>query len=202
MTVTPTVLREYDRSAPDPNETETATFGLGCFWGPDATFGARDGVVRTRVGYAGGSRADPTYRALGDHTEVVQIEFDPEQTSYRDLLEVAFREHDPRRQTAKRQYQNLVLTEGDDQRGAVIEHIEGSDHPRERVETRIEPLDQFYPAEGYHQKYTLRSHAALLEQFETVYDETGIRESPAAAKLNAHVTGKEVSVPFLNARNR
>lgn len=201
MTVTPTVLREYDRSVPEP--AATATFGLGCFWGPDAAFGARDGVVRTRVGYAGGTKLDPTYRALGDHTEVVQVEFDPERISYRGLLAVAFREHDPRRQTAKRQYRNLILTADERQRETVDEYVADSDFPREDIETRIESLDQFYPAEDYHQKYNLRSHAALLSQFEDAgYDETAIRESPAAAKLNAHVTGKDVSLPFLDARTR
>ncbi|WP_436902834.1 peptide-methionine (S)-S-oxide reductase MsrA [Halovenus halobia] len=199
MTVTPTVLSEYDRSA--PSATETATFGLGCFWGPDATFGALDGVVRTRVGYAGGHKTDPTYRALGDHTEVIQVDFDPEELTYRDLLDVATGEHNPRQQTAKRQYQNILLTADSDQHETVLDYISNSSFTREQVETRIEPLETFYPAEDYHQKYNLRSHAPLLSQFEeTGYDDTDIRESAAAAKLNAHVTGKDVSLPFLNAR--
>lgn len=203
MTITPTILREYDRSMPDPAATETATFGLGCFWGPDATFGAREGVVRTRVGYAGGSKADPTYRALGDHTEVVQVEFNSEQISYRELVDIAFREHDPRKRARKRQYQSLVLTESEAQHETVIEYIEDSDFPREQIETRIEGLGTFYVAEDYHQEFNLRSHAAMFGEFEEAgYDDTDIRESPAAAKLNAHVTGKDVSLPFLDARSR
>ena len=59
-------------------ETETATFALGCFWGPDASFGALEGVVRTRVGYAGGSSENPTYEMIGDHTETIEIDYDPE----------------------------------------------------------------------------------------------------------------------------
>jgi len=197
VTLTPPVLREYDRSMPDPSATETATFGLGCFWGPDATFGARDGVIRTRVGYAGGSKPDPTYRSLGDHTEVVQVEFDPERLSYRDLVEMAFRAHDPRDQARKRQYQNLVLTESHAQHETVLAYLDEGDFPRDRIETRIEGLGAFYPAEDYHQKFNLRSHAAMFGQFEEAgYDDTDIRESPAAAKLNAHVTGKDVSLPF------
>ena len=77
MELSPSVVREHDRAAPDPSATETATFGLGCFWGPDGRFGALEGVVRTRVGYAGGTRTDPSYHALGDHTEVLQVDFDP-----------------------------------------------------------------------------------------------------------------------------
>ena len=56
---------------------ETATFGMGCFWGPDARFGSLPGVIRTRVGYAGGTTPSPTYRQMGDHTETVEIDFDP-----------------------------------------------------------------------------------------------------------------------------
>lgn len=201
MTITPTVLSEYDRSEPESAETETATFGLGCFWGPDATFGALDGVVRTRVGYAGGTKTDPRYRSLGDHTEVIQLDFDPTEITYRDLLAVAMSEHNPRHQTAKRQYQNILLTADSDQHETVLDYIDDSPFNRDQVETRIEPLAAFYPAEDYHQKYNLRSHASLLSQFEEAdYDDTDIRESPAAAKLNAHVTGKDVSLPFLNAR--
>jgi peptide-methionine (S)-S-oxide reductase len=201
MTLTPTVLREYDRSAPE--ETERATFGLGCFWGPDATFGALDGVVRTRVGYAGGTKTDPSYRTLGDHTEVVQLDFDPDRISYRELVDLAFHEHNPRTQTGKRQYQNLLLTESESQHETVTNYIEHSDFPREQIETRIEGLGSFYAAEDYHQKYNLRSHPAMVGAFEDAeYSESEIRESPAAAKLNAHVTGKDVSVPFLDARNR
>lgn len=203
MTITPTVLREYDRSMSDPSATETATFGLGCFWGPDTVFGACDGVVRTRVGYAGGSKADPTYHALGDHTEVVQVEFDPSEISYRELVEIAFHEHDPRKRARKRQYQGLILTASESQHETVLDYLDDSEFPRGQIETRIEGLGTFYPAEDYHQKFNLRSHAAMLGEFEEAgYDDTDIRESPAAAKLNAHVTGKDVSLPFLDARSR
>ena len=73
---TPTDLAPDD-AAPPSSATDTATFGLGCFWGPDARFGAMEGVVRTRVGYAGGTTPEPTYHDLGDHTEAVQVEYDP-----------------------------------------------------------------------------------------------------------------------------
>ena len=81
LTLTPATVREYDERAVDGEDTETATFGLGCFWGPDARFGAMDGVIRTRAGYAGGTKRDPSYHSLGDHTEVVHVEFDPALTS-------------------------------------------------------------------------------------------------------------------------
>ncbi|HKL87365.1 MAG TPA: peptide-methionine (S)-S-oxide reductase, partial [Salinibacter sp.] len=65
-----------------PPDTILATFALGCFWRPDALFGALDGVVRTRVGYAGGTTATPSYDDIGDHIEAVQVEYDPSALDY------------------------------------------------------------------------------------------------------------------------
>jgi len=76
-------------------DSETATFALGCFWGPDASFGALEGVVRTRVGYAGGTTEGPTYKMIGDHTETIEIDYDPAVISYRELLEIFFDSHNP-----------------------------------------------------------------------------------------------------------
>ena len=195
-TLTPAVIRDYDSQA--PTETETATFGLGCFWGPDARFGALEGVVRTRVGYAGGTKPDPTYEVIGDHTEVLQVEFDPERLSFRDLLAVAFAEHTPRRQSRKRQYQYIVFTETDDQRAQLEEFIAASEYDRDRIETRLEPLSAFHLAEPYHQKFSLSGTRWATEPFDAAgYDEHDIRESPAAAKLNGHLGGHDVTVPFL-----
>ena len=70
-----------------PARTETATFALGCFWCPDAQFGILPGVVRTRVGYAGGTTENPTYHDLGDHTECVQIDYDPRALSFDQVLD-------------------------------------------------------------------------------------------------------------------
>lgn len=203
MTLTPTVLREYDRNAPDRSETDIAVFGLGCFWGPDATFGALDGVVRTAAGYAGGTKPDPTYHALGDHTEVVRIEYDPSTIGYDDLLETVFEEHHPEVQAGKRQYHNLVLLASDEQAAALDAVLADRGLNREGIETRIERLSAFTPAEPYHQKFNLSDKRWITEPFEGAgYDDAGIRDSPAAAKLNAHVAGHDGSLPFLDARSR
>lgn len=196
MTLTPTVLREYDKQA--PTDLATATFGLGCFWGPDATFGAVDGVVRTRVGYAGGTKTDPSYEVIGDHTEVVQVEYDPDAVSFRALLEKAFDQHSHAHQPGKRQYQHIVFTENPQQREDLEDYLDANIN-RERLETRLEPLSAFYVAEDYHQKYNLRGKRWITDEFRAAgYDDTDIRESPAAAKLNAHVAGHTVDVPFLD----
>lgn len=195
MTLTQTQIHKYDRRAMDSEETATATFGIGCFWGPDAQFGAVDGVVRTRVGYAGGTTLDPTYHALGDHTEVVQVEFDPDTVAYRDLLDRVFSSHNPQHQTRKTQYQNVVFAETEDQRTALGEFLTSQGLTADGIGTRIEQLSRFYPAEGYHQKHKLRSVSSLMDAFEAAgYDDDELRESPIAAKLNGYAAGHDVGI--------
>ena len=193
MTITPTLIGEYDAATPAPEATGTATFGLGCFWGPDAQFGAIEGVVRTRVGYAGGTTVDPTYRALGDHTEVLQVDYDPDRCSYRDLLDIAVRSHDPRREVRKAQYRNVLFAESAAQRETLHDHLAGVGLDPDAIATRVERLSRFYPAEDYHQKYDLRSDPSLSGVFEDAgYDDTALRESPAAAKLNGLAGGNDL----------
>ncbi|WP_435364370.1 peptide-methionine (S)-S-oxide reductase MsrA [Haloarchaeobius sp. DYHT-AS-18] len=171
------------------SETETATFGLGCFWGPDARLGVRPGVVRTRVGYAGGSTPSPTYRDLGDHTEVVQVDYNPTATSYRDLLDWFFQAHNPRANSPIRQYDNLVLWHDEAQREAVEAAVAEREARRGRLTTRAEPLDSFTVAEHYHQKYRLRSAPAVFDALAATYNDAAIRESTVAARLNGLVAG-------------
>ena len=178
-----------DAAAPPPSATETATFGLGCFWGPDARFGAMAGVVRTRVGYAGGSTPEPTYHSLGDHTEVVQVEYDPTVLSYADLLDVFWSAHDPRRSARKRQYRSVILTES-------VVHRQAAERTRQdtasrlggSVATAIEDLDAFHLAEPYHQKYELRSTPVLGAELEDRYGDDLV-DSTVAARLNGFVAG-------------
>lgn len=195
MTLTPATIREYDAQAADQGTTDTATFGLGCFWGPDARFGAMDGVVRTRVGYAGGTKPDPSYHSLGDHTEVVQVDFDPDIVTYQDLVEDAFRQHDPQTQSRKTQYQNVVFASTATQRTTIDTVLAASGYTADGVETRLEQLSRFYPAEDYHQKYRLRSTSSFLSAFEEAgYTDEEIRESPIAAALNGYVAGHDVDI--------
>jgi len=195
MALTETQIREYDRGAMDSGETETATFGIGCFWGPDAQFGAIDGVVRTRVGYAGGTKRDPTYHSLGDHTEVFQVEFDPGTIAYRDLLEMVFTSHNPQHQTRKTQYQNVVLVATAAQQATLNEFLTTQGLTVDGIGTRVEQLSRFYVAEDYHQKYKLRSVSSLMDTFEAAgYGDNELRESPIAAKLNGYAAGHDVAV--------
>lgn len=113
------------------------------------------------MGYAGGSTPDPTYHDLGDHTEVVQVDFDPSRISYEDLLVTFWQLHDARRPSHSTQYASVVLTSDADQLAtarALRDRL--AVRAGAPLATRIAPLDGFYPAEDYHQKYHWRHFAA------------------------------------------
>jgi methionine-S-sulfoxide reductase len=182
-------------------ELEKAAFGMGCFWGPDALFGSLEGVVRTRVGYAGGEKEDPTYRDLGSHTETVLVEYDPERIEYVDLLDVFWENHDFR-SYRKPQYASKIFHVNEEQED--IAEVTAENYPD--AETDIKPLESFTVAEDYHQKYRLR-HSELMEQFEESRNSGGVsgspenlrfsnmsdeelRDSTLAAKANAVAAGK------------
>ncbi|MXV60752.1 peptide-methionine (S)-S-oxide reductase MsrA [Natronorubrum sp. JWXQ-INN-674] len=171
-----------------PDETETATFGMGCFWGPDARFGAMKGVVRTRVGYAGGTKPNPSYYSLGDHTEVVQVEYDSDELTYDDLLEVFWENHSWT-STGKRQYRGVVLAhdeaqyEAAERRRAALEERTGRS-----AMTEVERLEDVTLAEEYHQKYELRSTPVVGDELAAEYGE-GFVDSTTVARLNGFVAG-------------
>lgn len=178
-----------DAAAPPRDRLETATFSMGCFWGPDARFGTVPGVIRTRVGYTGGDVPRPTYDALGGHIETVQMDFDPVTVAYEDLLGLWWEGHDPFRSPAKRQYRSAVFWRGEEQRRTVGAFLEGRrSGSGQGPVTEVAPLETFWLAEAYHQKYRLRHHPALLEVFDGY---TGRRfvDSTVAARLNGFVAG-------------
>lgn len=177
-----------DAEALPPAETETATFGMGCFWGPDALFGAQDGIVRTEVGYTGGTTRDPTYYALDDHTEVVQIEYNPAQVTYDELLTRVWENHDWATER-KRQYRSVIFVHDETQRAIAIQSRRAlADRAGQSAATAIETLDKFYPAEDYHQKYELRTVPVVADELEDLYGDA-FTASTVAARLNGFVAG-------------
>lgn len=147
-----------------------------------------EGVVRTRVGYAGGTAPDPTYRTIGDHSECIQVDYDPRVVTYPELLDEFFSMHDPSRPAHRNQYASVVLYSNEDQRLATQETAR-SLSPRfgRPLQTRVEPLGLFYNAEDYHQKYALRAdpvlHAEVLARCRTQEE---LRDSTLAARLNGY----------------
>lgn len=181
-------IPEIDKNVPEV--TQTATFALGCFWGPDAKFGAQRGVITTEVGYAGGSTQNPTYQNLGDHTETIQIDYNPTEINYRELIDVFWNSHVstyPR----KRQYMSIIFYHDEEQRGIAIESkLEIEKELEENVITEIVPYSHFYPAEDYHQKYHLRRYEDFFVAFENIYPESKkLIESTAVARTNGYLMG-------------
>lgn len=145
---------------------------------------------RTRVGYAGGTRPDPTYRRLGDHTESLQVDFDPQIVSYADLLAVFWRAHEPTRPAFSRQYMSAVFWHDPRQRRIAERTREEQAARRATIHTRIAALGRFYRAEDYHQKYYLRSRRELLAEMRAHYpDARDLTDSTAAARLNGYLGG-------------
>lgn len=150
---------------------EVATLGGGCFWCVEAVFEQLQGVESVVSGYAGGFVERPTYEQVCSettgHAEVVQVTFDPDVLSYRDLLEVFFGIHDPTTKDCQghdvgSQYRSVVFHHTPEQR-AVAEQVMRDiadqkiwDAP---LVTELEPLREFWPAEAYHQGYFRRNPA-------------------------------------------
>lgn len=153
--------------------------------------GLLEGVVRTRVGYMGGTTADPTYENLGDHTETVKLEYDPSVISYEDLLAVFFGSHDCSVSGAKRQYMSVVFFYDADQERLAHEAKEAMETTLGAVvETEILPAGTFYLAEDYHQKHTLQGYESFMREFRVMYPEfSDLIDSTAAARVNGYLSG-------------
>ncbi|MCU4717274.1 peptide-methionine (S)-S-oxide reductase MsrA [Halapricum hydrolyticum] len=144
--------------------TETATLGGGCFWCIEAALKELRGVASVTSGYAGGGVPNPSYEAVCSgstgHAEVVQVEYDPEEISYLELLEVFFKVHDPTTKDRQgpdvgSQYRSIVLYHDDEQRRQVDGFIERLNEEvyDGGIVTEVQPLETFYEAEEYHQDY-------------------------------------------------
>lgn len=171
---------------------ETATFGMGCFWGPEARFGSLQGVLRTRVGYAGGTVPNPTYRQMGDHTETVQIDFDPAVLSYEEVLRHFWRNHYLNRDEYKGQQYISLLRFHDSEQQAANERVktEMEEELGEAIETDIAPFTEFTQAEERHQKYYLKRYPKVLDQLSGLYPNPQmLLDSTFAARLNGFVKG-------------
>jgi peptide-methionine (S)-S-oxide reductase len=156
---------------PFPEGLEQAIFGLGCFWGAERIFWSAPGVYTTAVGYAGGFTANPTYEEVCSgrtgHTEAVLVVFDPQETSYEEILRLFWENHDPTQGMRQgndqgTQYRSAIYTTDEAQRAA-------ADASRERfqqelaksgfgeITTEIAAAGPFYYAEDYHQQYLAKN---------------------------------------------
>lgn len=146
-------------------ELATATFGAGCFWGVESIFRRVDGVIDTAVGYAGGTKDNPTYKEVcytdTGHAEAVEVKYDPEIVDYEKLVEVFFDNHDPT--TLNRQgpdvgtqYRSVIFCYDDAQREAAeaaVASLTEAERFKDPIVTQVVDAKPFWRAEEYHQRY-------------------------------------------------
>jgi peptide-methionine (S)-S-oxide reductase len=143
------------------------------------------------VGYAGGAKENPTYHNLGDHTETLQIDYDPSKISYEKLLELFWEEHDPTSRSWSRQYKAVVFYHDEEQkRSALVGRDRLAARKGKTIHTEVLPYSRFYTAEEYHQKYYLRGHRNIMRQFLQHYPQAvDLMNSTAAARVNGYLGG-------------
>ena len=148
-------------------------------------------MVRTRVGYAGGAKVDPTYRDLGDHSETIQIDYDPAQISYQELLDIFWHSHSPTARPWSKQYASIIFYHDEEQRRLAEASLEREAEERGKpIFTVIIPFSEFYLAEAYHQKHSLQQDPDLLREFRAIYpDDEDFVNSTAVARVNGIVGG-------------
>lgn len=146
-------------------------------------------MVRTRVGYAGGHKINPTYYGLGDHSESIELEFDPAQISYEALLNLFWQSHRPTRKAYNRQYMSAIFYHTPAQQ-EVAERTKAEQAKRlgSDIFTEVAPYTRFYLAEDYHQKYSLQQTAVIANEYRRIYPNlTDFINSTAVARANAYV---------------
>ncbi|MCV0366826.1 MAG: peptide-methionine (S)-S-oxide reductase MsrA [Nitrosopumilus sp.] len=142
-----------------------ATFGAGCFWHVEDLFNKTKGIKSTHVGYIGGQLPNPTYEEVctdqTGHAEAVEVEFDPDEISYEELLDVFWNNHNPTTLNRQgpdvgRQYRSAIFVHDEEQKKIAEkskQDLENSGRFENPVVTEIVPAPTFYKAEEYHQKY-------------------------------------------------
>ena len=154
-----------NQEPPTAAKLETATLGAGCFWCVEAVYQELKGVISVESGYAGGPGENPTYKEVCSgrtgHAEVCQIKFDPSVLSFKDVLQVFWKTHDPttlNRQGNDRgtQYRSVIFTHSDEQKALAEKYkkeLDASGAWDKPIVTEISPFTKFWKAEDYHQNY-------------------------------------------------
>jgi peptide-methionine (S)-S-oxide reductase len=150
-----------------------------------------EGVIRTRVGYAGGHMEAPTYHNMGDHTETVQVDYDSSRISYRQLLDIFWRSHKPGQRSWSRQYMKAVFYHDESQQQqAEAFKTTIANKSGHKVETTVVPLRAFTMAEDYHQKFYLKGNDSLEKELVRMYPHhQDLVDSTSAARLNGYIGG-------------
>jgi peptide-methionine (S)-S-oxide reductase len=151
------------------------------------------------VGYSGGTTESPTYTNLGDHSESIQMDFDPTVVSYAELLDVFWENHNPETAPSCRQYRSAVFYHDEAQRHLAEETKVVQEAIFGTIFTEIAPAQTFYRAEDYHQKWYLRNKSVLMADFNAIYPApVDFTDSTAAARVNG-VVGRYYTTARLEA---
>ena len=154
---------------------DKATFAAGCFWGIEEAFRSSGRVLKTVVGYTGGSVKTPSYEQVctgqTGHAEAVQVDFDPQVISYTELLGIFWKCHNPTQLNRQgpdigTQYRSVIFYHNQEQKGqAEASKLEQSKHFKLPIVTVIEPIATFHPAEDYHQQYLQKNKMKFCNFF-------------------------------------
>jgi methionine-S-sulfoxide reductase len=181
-------LRAKSNNVGAADQLEHATFAAGCFWGTEEFFRKIPGVMKTEVGYTGGSTSNPKYDEMHDghtgHAESVEIEFDPKKVKYEVLLDQFFKMHDPTTLNQQgndvgSQYRSAIFFHGDEQKKIAMkfkQKVESSGAWKGPITTEISEAKKFWPAEEYHQKYLVNHPGGYDNHFlrDLSFDQKGM----------------------------
>jgi peptide methionine sulfoxide reductase msrA/msrB len=156
---------DFKKSKEAEDNSETAYFAGGCFWGIEAYFQKQKGVVSTQAGYMGGDKENPTYQEVSSqktgHAETVKVVFDPSKVSFEELAKVFFEIHDPTQVNRQgpdtgSQYRSAIFYTSPGQKQTAEKLIALLKKKDLQIATQLVKADVFWPAEDYHQKYYLK----------------------------------------------
>lgn len=162
---------------------------MQCFWGSESTFALLPGVLKTRVGYSGGTSPSPTYQNIGDHTEIVEIQFNPELTKFKEIINLFYSKHNftlPQ----KTQYKSVILYVDEEQKKIALEEMEKAKEKYNKntiFYTFLQKFEKFYQAEDYHQKYWLRCENDIFKELNL--SNSQLINSTLATKINGYLGG-------------
>jgi len=169
-------------------------------------------VVRTRVGYCGGTLKDPSYHNMGDHSESIQVDYDPTKLTFGQMLDRIWVSHNPCATSWSRQYMSAIFYDGEEQKKAILaSKARMEEKLGAAVKTAVLPIGKFTLAEDYHQKYELRCNAELMKEFAAIYPAAkDFVHSTAAARVNSYIggsgtmeqLGKEIDLLGLSAAGK
>ncbi|APH21529.1 methionine-S-sulfoxide reductase [Clostridium botulinum] len=173
------------------NHIKKAYFSMGCFWSVEALFDSLDGVVKTYVGYTGGNTLFPTYNSIGDHLETLEVYYDSSKIAFENLLTIFEENHNYIVRPNLLQYYSAIFYNNENEKELCLDWKKNKkEELKTEVLTKISPIEKFYYAEFYHQKYYVQLEPVIMSNLRSKFS-TGndLISSPLCHKLNAYLAG-------------